>query len=61
MLSNSDGVDDVDADGDKCSNGFPFSGTHCVLSKITDASLSPFSVYKYYANLTIMDNEAQGG
>lgn len=24
-------------------------------------SLNPFSVYKYYANLTIMDNEAQGG
>ena len=23
MLSNSDGADDVDADGDKCSNGFP--------------------------------------
>lgn len=41
---------------------FPFSGTHCVPSKIAYiTSLNPFSVYKYYANLIIMDNEAQGG
>ena len=60
-LSNSDGVDDVDADGDKCSNGFPIS-RHPLCAKIAYiTTLNPVSVYKYDANLTITDNEAQGG